>query len=225
MKIRNLVLAIFVSLVSLPVIAQDEAKAKKEEKIGGFKKENLFTGGGVTASFSNYITTLGASPVFGYSITKWLDAGIVINFLYSSNRHALYYEPSGGSYYYSDDKLRQTIYGPGAFLKIYPVNFIFLQAQGEINFIRQKLIYDNGSPSDKTTYSAPSLLVGGGYCNGRENNGEMFYYVSLLFDIAKDDNSPYVEQVQSGSVNVLPIVRAGVQIPLFQGGGSRRGGN
>ncbi|MBK8844881.1 MAG: hypothetical protein IPO33_19635 [Saprospiraceae bacterium] len=57
---------------------------KKKE---GLKKENLFTGGGAIVSVGSYTTLLGASPVLGYSITKWLDAGVVFNVNYASYRY------------------------------------------------------------------------------------------------------------------------------------------
>ncbi len=193
--------------------AQDE---KAEEKKGGFKKENLFTGGGIQLSFSNYTTVLGASPVLGYSINRWVDAGIVFNFNYSSNRHAVAVDQYG-NYYYTDDKIRQTIFGPGAFARVYPIKFLFVQVQGEYNFINQKVIYDNGSPTDRYSVSVPSCLIGAGYCNGREGKGSLFYYLSVMVDVVKDRNSPYVEETASGNVNMLPIIRAGLQVPLFQG--------
>jgi hypothetical protein len=196
--------------------AQEDDKQVDESK-GKFKKENLFTGGGVTVSFSSYTTVLGANPVLGYSITKWLDAGIAFNFNYGSNRHITYYDPGTGLYYGSDDKLRQTVFGPGLFVKAYPLKFLFVQAQGEQNFISEKIIYDNGAPSTKTSTSATSLLVGAGYCSGREGTGSLFYYVSIMADVAGNKNSPYVEQTAGGNVNLLPIIRAGLQIPLFQG--------
>ena len=187
------------------------------DSIESFKKENLFTGGGITLSFSNNGSVLGASPVFGYSIAKWIDAGIVLNYIYSSTRHVTYYNPGSGTYFYSDDKLRQSTYGPGAFLRLYPVKFLFAHAQFEHNFISQKLIPVDGTGAIKDKTDASSFLVGEGYCNGRENRGDMFYYISILFDVLKDPNSPYVENTQSNTVNVLPIIRAGIQIPLFQG--------
>lgn len=202
--------------------AQDEENSKEERK-GGFKKENLFTGGGITVSFSNTTTVLGATPVFGYSINRWLDAGILFNFNYGSERHLTYFvstdpfNPNIGYYITSDDKLRQTVFGPGAFVRAYPIKFLFAQAQVEHNFIRQKLIYDNGTPSEKSSVSATSLLVGAGYCNGREGIGNLFYYVSIVVDVAGNKNSPYVEETEAGNINVLPIIRAGLQIPLFQG--------
>lgn len=218
MKIKSLFIIATLSVLSSTVLAQF---VSGEEK-GGFKKENLFTGGSITLSFSNNGSVLGASPVLGYSITNWLDAGLVFNYIYNSVRHVTYYDQSSGSYYYSDDKLRQSTFGPGAFIKVYPVKFLFLQGQYEHNFIRQKLIYDNGSPSQKYKTDAGSVLVGGGYCSGREGGRNLFYYVSILFDVKKDPNSPYVEETKNGNINVLPIIRAGIQVPLFQGKRSYR---
>lgn len=198
--------------------AQDEKEnVKSEEKKGGFKMQNLFTGGGLTVSFSGNSTVLGADPIFGYSINKWLDAGILFHFIYASDRHVTYYDYSTNLYYSSDDKLRQTVYGPGAFVRAFPIKFLFVQAQVEQNFINTKLIFDNGAPSQKKSASATSLLVGGGYCNGREGTGSLFYYVSIMIDVAKNRNSPYLEETASGNLNVLPIIKAGFQIPLFQG--------
>lgn len=196
-------------------IAQEENNS--EERKGGFKMENLFTGGGLTVSFSNYTTVLGASPVLGYSINKWVDAGIVFNFNYASDRHVTYYDPYSNLYFISDDKLRQTIFGPGIFARVYPIRFLFIHVQAEQNFINQKLIYANGAPTERSNVSAPSLLVGAGYCSGREGPGSLFYYISVLADIGGNRNSPYVEQLSSGGVNILPIIRAGLQVPIFQG--------
>lgn len=210
---KKLMLLTSLAFLSLTVLAQDA----KEDKKGGFQKERLFTGGSLTLSFSNNGTVLGASPIFGYRVTNWLDAGIVANFIFNSVRHVTYYSPSTGQYFTSDDKLRQFTYGPGAFVRIYPVRFLFAQAQFEHNFISQKLIFDNGSPSEKETTSANSILVGAGYASDRESSDDLFYYISILFDVNKDPKSPYVEQTAGGSVNVLPIIRAGLQVPLFQG--------
>ena len=205
----------FLMSAQFNLVAQEKSSGK------GFKKENLFTGGGITLSFSNYGTVVGATPVFGYSLAKWIDAGILFNFIYASDRHATYTD--GINNYYSDDKVRKTLMGPGAFLRFYPVRFLFVQVQGEKNFIREKIIFAANSPYNysRVPYlinkvSPASFLIGGGYCQGREDSGDMFYYVSLMFDIAKNVNSPYVEQISDGSVNVLPIIRAGIQIPLFR---------
>lgn len=218
---KKITFVCILALAGFGSFAQEEKTEDTGEKKGGFHKENLFTGGGLTVSFSSYSTVLGAAPVFGYSINKWLDAGIVLNFTYSADRHLTYYVPSTGQYVYSDDKLRQTIYGPGAFVRVYPVKFLFLQAQGEFNFMNQRIIYADNSPDDREHLTAGSFLVGGGYCNGREGTRSLFYYVSILADVARNRNSPYVERLSNGRVNILPIIRAGLQVPLFQGKNNR----
>lgn len=211
---KNFCLSLIISLFTLSAFAQDDTTVvitDEVEKKRGFQKDHLFTGGGITLSFSSFGSVIGASPVFGYSITKWLDAGLVFNFIYATQRNY--------NFYSFDDKLKQTVLGPGAFVRIFPVRFLFLHAQGERNFINQTLVPDDSSiPKVKFKEEANSFLVGGGYCQGRQGSGQPFYYVSLLFDIAKDENSPYVEQSQSGKISPMPIIRAGIQIPLFTGG-------
>ena len=113
-------------------------KTVEDEKKGGFKKENLFTGGGATVSVGSYSTFWVQAPYLGYSITKWLDAGIVFNF----NMHLpgdVYYDIYGNIV--SDDKSRQTVLGPGVFARVYPLKFLFLNIQAEQNFITDKIIY------------------------------------------------------------------------------------
>jgi len=201
------------------MIAEGQKRFESEEDFTerGFKKENLFTGGGLQLSFANSTFVGGLSPVLGYSINKFLDAGVVLNFTFASNNHVVY-EDQFGNYYYSDDRLRQFIYGPGAFVRFYPIKFLFIQALGEINFISEKISPVNG-PVEKSNTSVPSLLPGIGYAGGRMGERSMFYYISLSFDVLTRPGSPYVETLSSGRVNALPIIKAGIQIPLFQGGG------
>ena len=122
-----------ICIAVVSVWAQDEEK--KEEKEGGFQKENLFTGGSVTLSFFNGQTVLGANPVFGYRLSDWADAGLAFNFVYNGSR----------DYYEFDDKMKQTLFGPGVFARLYPVRFLFVQGQFEHNFITQKYIPSAGS--------------------------------------------------------------------------------
>jgi hypothetical protein len=196
------------------------AQEEESERSGGFKKENLFTGGGATVSISNFSTILGATPVLGYSITKWLDAGVLFNFSYASAR-PVYYDFYTNRYLVGDDKMRQTVMGPGAFARFYPVRFLFFNAQVEHNFINEKRIYANGGPTIKDKYSATSLLLGVGYASGREGIGDFYYYISISGDFSGNKNSPYVGISESGGAVVLPIIKAGIQVPLFQGRGRR----
>jgi hypothetical protein len=185
------------------------AQDKKEEKEKGFKKENLFTGGSVSLAFYNNTFLVGANPVFGYSIARWVDAGIVVNYNYTSYRDVSQF----------NDRLRQKVYGGGIFMKLYPLRFLFAQAQAEHNFIRQKYIPPGGGATSAATDDANSLLIGGGYCTGREGKGgSPFYYLAVLFDVSGNSNSPYTDAFG----RTIPIIRGGIQVPLFQGGRTRR---
>jgi len=201
MKTKNLYALLLCSIICLNVTAQEEDSTARKR---GFKKENLFTGGNVTLAFSNGTTVLGLSPYFGYSLNKYIDIAASMNFNYASQR----------DYLYNGDKLRQTIYGPGAFVRLFPVRFLFAQAQYEHDFIRVKYIPDqnNNYPAFTEHLENNSLLVGAGYASGREN-GNTYFYLSLLFDVAKGKNSPYKDEQD----RVLPVIRAGYNIALFNG--------
>lgn len=201
---------IFLSVLALSLsttilLAQDK---EDDEKLKSSFKENLFTGGSVSLAFYNNTFLVGGSPVLGYSLANWADAGIVVNYNYTSYRDYNFV---------FNDKLRQTVYGGGAFVKLYPVRFLFAQAQLEHNFIKQRLIPANG-PTQTYRDDANSFLVGGGYTTGRQGKGGApFFYLAVLFDISGNDNSPYTD----GYGRTIPIIRGGLQVPLFQGSGRR----
>jgi hypothetical protein len=128
---------------------------------------------------------------------------VVINYTYTSYRDVNAF----------DDRLRQTVYGGGVFTKIYPVRFLFAQAQVEHNIVRQKYVPPAGGLSTITKDNATSFLVGAGYTTGRQGRGgEPFYYLAVLFDLSNDVNSPYTDAYG----RTIPIIRGGLQIPLFQ---------
>src|SRR5665213_53738 len=190
---KKIIVVLFVALSFHAFAQQDEEK--KDEPKGGFKKEKLFTGGSATAGFSSYSTILGITPQFGYSLTNWADAGIVFNLNYSSQRDYINY----------GDKLRQTVYGPGAFVRLFPVNFLFSTAQYEFNFIHSKYIPADGTSPSLQNLNASSMLLGFGYAGGRFPGGNTYYYLSILWDVLGDKNSPYID----GPGRSYPIIRAG----------------
>ena len=187
--------------IGLLMFTSSVAQEEREEERGGFKKENLFTGGSLSLGFSSGMFQAGANPFFGYSLGDWVDAGVVVNFNYASFRDV----------YTLDDRLRETTYGGGLFTRLYPVRFLFAQAQFERNFIRQK--YKSDQFNETQNLQANSFLVGAGYTSERyPGSGRPFFYLSVLFDVLDHENSPYS---RTGG-GILPIFRAGVQVPLFQ---------
>lgn len=192
---------ILLSTLFLFVLA-GPAWSQNEKEPGDWKK-NLFTGGSVSFGIFNNTFLIGANPVFGYSLTDFADVALQVNYSYNSIRDY------NGIF---NNKLRQSTYGGGGWLRLYPVRSIFLQGQLEHNFIRQKSIPVLGPPEVRSI-DASSVLVGGGYTTGRwGKGGEPFYYLSVLFDVSGNLYSPYTDAFGRS----VPLFRGGVQIPLFQ---------
>lgn len=171
------------------------AQEQKEKTV--YEPSDWFTGGSVSLGIGNGSFNAGLHPHFGYTAAKWIDFGSVVNFEYQSQRDGY------------NNKYRTTVYGLGAFTRIFPIHFLFIQAQPEYNFIAQKYIPYNAGATYKQTLHATSVLVGGGYTTSRSGKNS-FTYLSILVDIVKDVNSPYVD----GYGNLLPIIRAGINIGL-----------
>ena len=187
----NIIIVFLLTILSTsPLFAQEE-----EENQGGFKKENIFIGSALNLGVSGGAFQIGATPEIGYSITKWLDAGITFNINYSSYRYE----------YFSDQYLN---YGVGSVVRIWPLNFLFISATPEYNWIDITRKYVNNTPSQKDKFNAGSLLVGGGY--GKRIVGQTYSYFALMFDALSDKYSPY----RDAQGRAIPIIRAGFAIYL-----------
>lgn len=204
MKTKLLTAFLLLMLVRGSVLAQDEEEPKR-----GFKKENLFGGGSIDAAFYSGVSLVGVNPYIGYRVTKFLDAGVVMNVNFSTIR----------DYAQFDDKMEQWVWGGGVVTRIFPFNFLFAQAQLEHNFISQTYKPPPGSlaPSQKNTFDANALLVGGGYTSGRMPGSSSYFYFAILWDVIRNEHSPYVDVSYNPAngqyvVRSIPIIRAGVNI-------------
>lgn len=173
-----------------------------DEEKGKFKKERIFLGTSLNLGIANSSFNVGINPEIGYSITKWLDAGVSLNINYFSQNASDF----------SNIRYRNFNLGGGPFMRIWPVNFLHLQVQPEYNWISssQKNVFTNQTNSFK--YSAESLLVGIGY--GSRAIGNSYSYVTLMIDILQNVNSPYRDQFN----DPLPVFRAGFGIYLNRKG-------
>jgi hypothetical protein len=196
---KKIVLVLFLVGCSVTLFAQQDDDS--EEKTGGFKKEKLFTGGDFALSFYSGGLAVGISPYIGYSLTSWMDAAVSLNFLYLSQNQGY------GSTY------KQTNFGPGAFIRVFPLNFLYFQAQYEHNFVNYKYTYQGGITSETYKTDVNSLLLGIGYSGGRSLSNKSYFYLSLMFDVLQLPGSPYVDYYGQA----IPIIKAGYNISLFQG--------
>lgn len=154
----------------------------------GYKQEQMFIGSGINLGFFNGFV-LGLNPEIGYSFNKFIDAGVAINFSYITQK-------------YSNAPVtdRYLTVGGGPYLRIWPVNMLYLGGQLEYNRISysQK---QSGTVENRVGYNAPSLLVGGGY--GSRFIGQSQFYTSIMVDVLKDPKSPYIDQFN----RALPVFR------------------
>ena len=164
----------------------------------GFKKENIFIGGGLNIGFASNTFGVGGTPEIGYSIAQWLDAGIGFNINYASQ--------GADQYYNNNTRIRNFSYGGGPFVRIYPVQFLFLQAQYEKNWGTLSSKYSDGY-TQKYKYNSNSLIAGIGYA--QRVVGQTNFYTMIGLDLLNDYNSPYRLYGTK-----LPVIRAGVNFYL-----------
>jgi hypothetical protein len=186
---KKLITLFVVSFLFTAAMAQDE-----EEK-RGFNANRVFIGSGVNLGFSNGFI-IGLNPEFGYSLSEVIDVGIATNLTYVTQR-----------YQSVNITARYLALGGGPFLRIWPIQQIFIGGQFEYNKISYSEKTDAGI-INKAKASAPSLLLGLGY--GTRNIGRGQFYTSVMIDAMKDFNSPYRDQFG----RILPVFRTGFSFYL-----------
>ena len=168
----------------------------------GFKKEHVFIGGNVGLGFDSYSFNAGLSPEIGYSVARWLDAGVLVNLNYTSVRPDPYY----------NDNYRQRSfnYGTGIFARAYPLPFLFFQISPEYNWIKYTVTNFNTSPhqSYSLTANAASLLIGVGY--GQRMVGRNSMHLALMVDVLDNPQSPY----RDNNNRLIPVLKAGFDFYL-----------
>ena len=169
-----------------------------DESGKGFRKENIFLGGSLALGYASYTFNIGATPEIGYTIAPWLDAGLAFN---------INYQTVSPNYYNGNTGVKTFNYGGGPFVRLYPINFLFLQGQFERNWLDQNVDYGGGS-KQSFKYQANSLLAGIGY--SQRIIGQSSFYTVLMIDLMTDRNSPYRDYNNAA----IPILRAGFNFYL-----------
>lgn len=139
------------------------------------RKGQWSIGGGVGMSFGDY-TNISISPQVGYSWSKYFTLG------------------GGVSYNYYDDKdwdYKQHYLGGNIFLRAYPVSFLTVFVQPEIQHCWTKV--DRWPASEKYEDTFGCLLVGGGLVMPMGLRGRMI--ASVYYDLIQNRNSPYGKQL------------------------------
>jgi len=174
-------------LVALRVIIAGAASAQDQSGQKGFDKSKLFIGGAFGLAFGSYSTAINISPQVGYHFSPLFAAGAGINYAYYNYKY----------YDYSNTLYQKDIYsyaGMNIFGRLYPIPFLFIQAQPEVNYVWGKTeIYQPVSGEIKVpTQFVPSLLLGAGAAIPTGRNGAVTF--SILYDVLQNSYSPYYRQ-------------------------------
>jgi len=180
MKKIILVFTLFISFVGF-LSAQEVAPESK-----GFDKSRLFFGGTFGLGFSNYSTAINISPQIGYRFSQYFAAGAGVNYAYYQYKY--YYAYSNSLY----QKSTYSYAGLSVFGRLYPIPFLFLQAQPEVNYVWGKdQLYNPDQEYKVPTQFVPSFLVGVG---GAIPAGRGAITISILYDVVQNTYSPYYHQ-------------------------------
>lgn len=181
---KNILLLLICLAVAGPGFSQSEEKPETTDSTG-FDKSRLFFGGNFGLSFGSQ-TLINVSPQVGYRFSQYFAAGAGVNFIYSSIKS-----------YYSDGSTasRQNLgyAGLNVFGRVYPVQYILLQAQPELNYSWGKLKdYDTDVTYTLTGKFVPSLLLGGGVAIPA---GRGSFVIMGQYDILQDARGPYGKNI------------------------------
>ncbi len=170
---KCLMIFLLSGLCCMQLHAQEEDKEEPQPQ--GFDKSKLFFGGNFGLTFGSN-TFINISPQVGYRFNQYLAAGAGPSFIYYSYRRA-------------NERYRQGYAGANVFGRFYPMQYLFVQAQPEFNYMWGSLKY-NDVTEKLEGRMIPSVLLGaGGAIPMGGRNGALL--LMLQYDVIQDAYSPY----------------------------------
>ena len=133
-------------------------------------RTKLRLGANIGLSLSRNYTYLGVGPQIGYQFNNYFMAGAGIKY-YHLKRNLSEYER------------KNNLLGFNLFGYIYPIRFITIFAQPELNYIWSNITYNTGERITNNGI-APSLVVGAGLKLG-------YTHVTINYDLGQHSNSPH----------------------------------
>lgn len=160
--------------------------APVEESPKKFDANKLVFGGNIGASFGDF-TFVNISPQAGYMFKPWLTAGGGINFIYNGIKYRNF---NGDEIY----RQNYSYAGLNVFARVFPIRFIMLSAQPELNYSWGKTKFSNNTQPEIKLEGAfvPSLLLGAAVVIPSGGRGGMF--IGIQKDVIQNERSPYGTQ-------------------------------
>lgn len=144
-----------------------------------FDARNMRYGLNLGLNLTNDYTLFRLAPQVGYQFNKYLMAGAGVSYYYSKRK-----------YYYSNESRHNNSLGANFFGYLYPISFLALSVQPEVNYIWNS--YREGSAvTYKKDVMVPSVIVGAGLRLGQA-------HAMLYYDLVQDVDSPYTSGVFYG---------------------------
>ncbi len=173
---RLLIILLLGSALAVQSVSAQEGQEQPEKK--GFDKSKLFFGGNFGLGLGSHTTSIIVSPQVGYRFNEHLAAGAGINVNYYSFKDL------------RDVRTNYGYTGLNAFGRIYPVSYLLVQAQPELNYSWGSVKYpDNNGTQKLKGQLVPSLLLGGGASISTGGNGALLLLIQ--YDVLQESRSPY----------------------------------
>ncbi|MGV8964077.1 MAG: hypothetical protein ACOH2V_11955 [Candidatus Saccharimonadaceae bacterium] len=141
----------------------------------GFDAKKLRYGINFGLNFSSNYSLFRFAPQVGYQFNKYVMTGVGVSYYYSKNR--LYHQQERVFHYNNS-------LGANAFAYLYPMRFLAVSAQPELNYIWSRLEGDVNGEYNKENVLVPSFVIGAGLRIGSA-------HAMLYYDLVQDVNSPY----------------------------------
>ena len=140
-----------------------------------FDKRKLRYGANIGLSLSRYYSSFNFGPQVGYQLNNHLMLGAGVKYYYNKMR----------AYQYNQEYLyKNNLLGANLFGYVYPVQFLTIFAQPEINHLWSNYRNKVTGESTKSSGFVPSVVVGGGLRLGRS-------HVTINYDLVQHINSPH----------------------------------
>ncbi len=136
-----------------------------------FDKSNLRMGANLALSLSKNYTRLGLGPQVGYQFSRFFMTGAGVRYYYS--------KANTSGYIIKDHLLGANIFG-----YTYPVSFLTVFMQPELNYIWSGLTRKSDSETVYHSGLVPSLVAGAGFRIGRS-------HITLNYDLIQHVDSPH----------------------------------
>lgn len=168
MLMHRLLPVLVAAFLSLALVSQSSAQTDtlRPQPVDTWQP-HMFYGGNIYLSFGSNGTSIGASPLVGWQLTRALGVGVGVTYIY----------------YHKDDYTSHS-YGGRVMTRYNVIPQAY--AKAEFSYLWYSQTYKD---FEATTFGVPYLFLGGGY--RQRISATTFLEFEIMFDVLQDKNSQY----------------------------------